>query len=146
METAVRSLDGALLSAASAPATRSAIRQDAKAIDGMVRFPESTGLPWHADRPAIELYSTFASDGRLPETVRAAARGAASAVAALVLAHRESDAFEPFDCADYSNAAGPTVHFPVSQKQIDPWAPRISETDNAFYAAVGAARLAKVIA
>ncbi len=146
LETAVRNLDGALLSAASAPAMRNAIRQDAKAIDGMVRFPESQGLPWHADRPAIELYETFASDGRLPETVRAAAGAAASAVSALVLAHRESDAFEPFDFADYSNAAGPTVHFPVSPKQIDPWAPRISETDNAFYAAVGAARLAKVIA
>jgi hypothetical protein len=112
----------------------------------MVRFPESDGLPWHADRPAIELYDTFASDGRLPDAVRTAAAGASSAVAATVLAHREFDNFRPFDGADYSNAAGPTVHFPVSHKQIDPWAPQISETDNTFYTAVGGADLTKVIA
>jgi hypothetical protein len=146
IETAVRNLDGALLSAASDSATRRVIRQDAKAIDGMVRFPQSDGLPWHADRPAIELYDTFASDGRLPDAVRSAAAGASSAVAATVLAHQEFDNFRPFDGADYSNAAGPTVHFPVSHKQIDPWAPQISETDNTFYAAVGAADLTKVIA
>ena len=146
VETAVRTLDGALLAAASHGAARSAIRQDAKAVDGMVRFPESKGMPWHADRPALELYGTFASDGRLPDDVRAAARSAASAVGATVIAHRESDGFGPFDGADYSNAAGPTVHFPVSAKQIDPWAPQISETDNAFYGMVGADALSKVIA
>ena len=86
----------------------------------MVRFPQSAGLPWHADRPALELYGTFASDGRLPEAVRGAARNAASAVAATVLAHRESGGFEPFDGADYSNAAGPTVHFPVSAQTSRP--------------------------
>jgi hypothetical protein len=146
METAVRTLDAALLSAASERSARTAIRQDAKAIDGMVRFPQSKGMPWHADRPAIELYRTFASDGRLPSDVREAAGTAASTVAALVLAHRESGGFEPFDCADYSNAAGPTVHFPVTPKQIDPWAPQISETDNVFYGMVGAGALTKAIA
>ena len=62
-------------------AVRATIRQDARAIDGMVRFPHSAGLPWHADRPAIALYDTLASDGRLSADVRDAARGARDAVA-----------------------------------------------------------------
>jgi hypothetical protein len=34
----------------------------------------------------------------------------------------------------------------VTPKQIDGWAPQISETDNAFYKSVGAGALAKVVA
>jgi hypothetical protein len=145
VQSAVRRLDGELTSAAADTRARAAIREDARAIDGMVRFPEGKTMPWRADRPAIALYQTLAEDGRLAQTVRAAALAARSAIANTVLAHRESDDFTPFN-ADYSNAYGPTVHFPVTPKQIDSWAPQISETDNAFYKSVGAAALAKVIA
>ncbi|MFY9780637.1 MAG: hypothetical protein WAJ85_09020 [Candidatus Baltobacteraceae bacterium] len=146
VEAAVRTLNSALTAAAKDRAERSAIRQDARAIDGMVRFPEGKGLPWRADRPAIELYRTFAQDGRLDRAVRGAAAKAADAIASTVLAHRESDDFTPFDDADYSNAYGPTVHFPVNRKQIDAWAPQVSETDNAFYKSVGAADLVRAVA
>jgi hypothetical protein len=37
----------------------------------MVRF-DDVALPWHADRPAIALYDTFAHDARLPDDVRTA--------------------------------------------------------------------------
>jgi hypothetical protein len=146
MVAGVRTLDAALTKAAHSRAMRTAIREDAKAIEGMVRFPGSTSLPWRADRPALALYRTFAADGRLEAGVRSAARDAADAVAATVLAHGESDSFAPFHGADYSDAAGPTVHFPVTAAQIDAWAPEVSETDNAFYHAVGAGRLAKAVA
>ncbi|GAC1494127.1 MAG: hypothetical protein NVS1B2_10220 [Vulcanimicrobiaceae bacterium] len=146
VESTVASLDAALASAARARDVRAAIREDARAIDGMVRFPEGKALPWRADRPALALYDTFAQDGRLGRDVRLAATAARDAVAALVLAHREVDDYAPFDHADYSDAAGPTVHFAVARKEIDPWAPQISETDNAFYGTVGAAHLAKVVA
>lgn len=112
----------------------------------MVRFPEGRALPWRADRPAIALYQTLAHDGRLTQDVRTAALHAAGAVAATVLAHRESNDFAPFNDADYSDSAGPTVHFPLTHKQIDTWGPQISETDDAFYKSVGAAAVAKVIA
>ncbi|MDQ2907916.1 MAG: hypothetical protein M3R44_01030 [Candidatus Eremiobacteraeota bacterium] len=144
--TAVRMLDSSLVGAAGDPTERAAIRNDAKAVDGMVRFPDGKGLPWRADRPAIALYRTFAEDGRLGSNVRAAALHAADAIADTVLAHRESDDFAPFNDADYSDAYGPTVRFPVDRKQVDTWAPQISETDNAFYKSVGAAALSKVIA
>ena len=147
MESSVKGLDAALVHAARDRGERSAIREDAKAIDGMVRFPDGDGLPWRADRPAIELYRTFAQDGRLDPDVRHAAREAADAVAATVLAHRESGNFRPFDGADYSDAYGPTVHFPIAHDQIDPWVGQgVSETDNAFYDTVGAADLARVVA
>lgn len=114
-----------------------AIREDAGAIDGMARFPDATpDMPWRADRPAQALYGTIASDGRLPQNVRAAAAAAAESVAATVLAHGESAAFAPFGGSDFSDAAGPTVHFPVRVGQIDPWAPAVSETNNSFYRAV----------
>ncbi len=144
--TDIAALDAALTHAAHARDTRAAIREDARAIDGMVRFPEGKHLPWRADRPAIALYDTLSQDGRLSGDVRAAAATARDAVASLVLAHRETDDYAPFDDADYSDAFGPTVHFPVAKNQIDTWAPQISETDNAFYKSVGAADLAKVIA
>ncbi|MFY9740223.1 MAG: hypothetical protein WAK11_14410, partial [Candidatus Cybelea sp.] len=52
----------------------------------------------------------------------------------LVLAHRESTSFAPFGGADYSDAAGPTIHLPTSRHQIDPWAAGgVVETKNAFY-------------
>lgn len=147
VEGAVRTLDADLVTAAGDRTTRAAIREDAKAVDGMVRFPGSTTMPWRADRPAIALYDTLSQDGRLSDTVRADAARARDAVASTVLAHRESDDFAPFDDADYSNATGPTVHFPVAPRQIDPWAAGgISETDNAFYKNVGAKDLSRALA
>jgi hypothetical protein len=142
----VTTLDAALVDAAGHRSERAAIREDARAIHGMVRFPEGKSLPWRADRPAIALYDTFSQDGRLSPSVREAATKARDAISDTVLAHRESDGFEPFDGSDYSDAAGPTVHFPVTPKQIDGWAPQISETDNAFYKGVGASDLARVVA
>ncbi len=146
VQSAVANLNAALVNEASEKAGRAAIREDAKAIDGMVRFPEGKTLPWRADRPAIALYDTFSQDGRLSAQVRDAAAKARDTIASTVMAHRESDDFAPFDDSDYSNAGGPTVHFPVSPKQVDTWAPQISETDNAFYKSVGGSVLAKVVA
>jgi hypothetical protein len=142
----VTALDSALVDAAQHRTQRAAIREDARAIDGMVRFPEGKSMPWRADRPAIALYDTFAQDGRLDTSVRTAAANARDAIASTVLAHRESDDFVPFNDADYSNAYGPTIHFPVTPKQIDSWAPQISETDNDFYKSVGAGDLADAVA
>jgi hypothetical protein len=143
---AVSQLNASLAEAAGHRSQRAAIREDARAIDGMVRFPEGKSLPWRADRPAIALYDTFSQDGRLDQTVRTAGARARDAIADTVLAHRESDDFEPFNDADYSNAWGPTVHFPVTARQIDAWAPQVSETDNAFYRSVGADDLTRVVA
>ena len=139
VETTVAALDGSLTSTAKNRMARAAIREDARAIDGMVRFLEGKQLPWRADRPAIALYETLAQDGRLPSDVR-------NAIAATVLAHRETDDYAPFDDADYSNAYGPTVHFPIGRNHIDPWAPQMSETDNASYKIIGAADLTKALA
>jgi hypothetical protein len=146
MESRVKNLDGALAAAAHDRSQRGVIREDAKAIDGMVRFPKGKHLPWRADRPALELYNTFAADGRLPSSLREAAHVAGDAIRKMVLAHRETGDFAPFGDADYGDAAGPTVHFPLSGSQIDPWAPQVSETDNAFYKAVGADKLTQAIA
>ena len=56
------------------------------------------------------------------------------AVRGLVLAHAKATSFGPFGGADYSDAAGPTVHLPTSRNQIDPWASAgVSETHNDFY-------------
>ena len=141
MRDAVKTLDGALTKAARGDdLTGETILADAKSVDGMVRFDHGN-LPWHADRPAIALYDTFASDARLPDDVRTAAKSAAAAVGDLVLAHKESRAFEPFDGATYRDAAGPTVHFATTPAQRDPWAPKISKTHTAFYKEVGAAKL-----
>jgi len=146
MESGVKALDAALLEATKERSLRAVIREDARAIDGMVRFPKGKHLPWRADRPALALYETFAEDGRLPSNVRDAAHAAGETIRHMVLAHRESDDFAPFGDADYSDAAGPTVHFPLSGAQVDPWAPNVSETDNAFYKTVGADKLTRVIA
>jgi hypothetical protein len=145
MTAAVAALDAELAHDARNRQMRAAIREDARAVPGMVRFAEER-MPWQADRPAIALYDILASDGRLPDALRSAASRASEAVAATVLAHREAAEFEPFGGIDYTDAVGPTVHFPVSARQIDTWAPDVRETDNAFYAEVGAAKVARAIA
>jgi hypothetical protein len=57
---------------------------------------------------------------RLFVVIRAAS--ARDAIASTVLAHCESDDIAPFNDADYSNAYGPTVRFPVTPKRIEGWA------------------------
>jgi hypothetical protein len=147
-EASIKQLNDDAAAAASEPGVRGAVREDARAIGGMVRFPEgSRNLPWRADRPAIAFYDTLAQDGRLGNTLRSDARKASEAVRDLVLAHRESGDFKPFDGADYSDAVGPTLHLPTTRAQIDPWAAAgVSETDNAFYRNVDEAKMTGVIA
>ncbi len=147
-EASIKRLNDDVATQASNPGVHSLVREDARAIDGMVRFPESTkDMPWRADRPAIAFYETLASDGRLAAALRNDAGAAASAVRDLVLAHRESGNFKPFGGADYSDAIGPTVHLPTTRRQIDPWASAgVTETDNAFYRNVDEAAMTRVIA
>jgi hypothetical protein len=141
MRAAVKTLDHALTVAAKGDDdTKAAILEDARSVDGMVRFDDGA-LPWHADRPAIALYDTFANDARLSDDVRTAASNASKAVGDLVLAHGESKGFAAFNGADYRDAVGPTVHFATKPGQLDPWAPKVSETHTAFYKEVGAAKL-----
>ncbi len=141
MRDAVKALDHVLTSdVRKSDSIQAAVLDDAKSVDGMVRFDQGK-LPWHADRPAIALYDTFAGDTRLPNDVRTAAANASKAVGDLVLAHAESHGFAPFGGADYRDAAGPTVHFATTPGQRDPWAPKVSETHTAFYKEVGAAKL-----
>ncbi len=147
MEHAVKSLNDDIAQTSGNRAEVAALRSDTKSVQGMVRFPDATpDMPWHADRPAIALYDTIASDGRLDQRLRDDAKTAAGAVSSLVLAHAESRSFAPFGGSNYRDAAGPTVHAPVNAKQIDPWAPRVSETDNRFFDATDAARAERVIA
>ena len=74
-EAAIKRLNDDVAIDARESSVRSAVRADAGAIDGMVRFPEgSKDLPWHADRPAIAFYDTLASDGRLDPSVCATMR------------------------------------------------------------------------
>ena len=141
VETGVKAFNDAVATRASNAAEVQALREDASSIQGMVRFHEATpDMPWHADRPAIALYDTIANDARLDPQLRSSAKDAEKAVRALVLAHTESSAFGPFDGADYRDAIGPTVHFPATAKQVDPWAPRITETHNRFFDETDAAR------
>jgi hypothetical protein len=142
----VKALNVALVNAGHDAAEKAAVREDAKGVDGMVRFPDGKGLPWRADRPALALYQTFAQDGRLDGALRKAASEAVNAISATVLAHAESADFAPFNDSDYTDAVGPTVHFPTAHKQIDPWAPQMKETDNAFYRAVGEADVTRTYA
>jgi len=127
---------------------RAEIRRDVASVDGMVRFSDATpDMPWHADRPAIAVYGAIASDAKLPAQLRELARCAAGATQALVLAHKESRGFGPFDGSGYTDAVGPTIHAPLSAKQIDPWASHgISETHNAFYDAVDQAKFVHALA
>ncbi len=147
-EASIKRLNDAVAAEATKPGVRGAVRQDARAIDGMVRFPDSTkDMPWRADRPAIAFYDALASDGRLSTILRNDACAARDAVRDLVLAHRESGDFEPFGGADYSDAVGPTVHLPTSRRQIDPWARAgVTETDNDFYRKVDEGAMTRVIA
>ncbi|HTV93971.1 MAG TPA: hypothetical protein VMG98_14785, partial [Verrucomicrobiae bacterium] len=109
-EAAIKTFNDAVANDA---ADRTDIRRDVASVDGMVRFEDATpDMPWHADRPAIALYSAIASDARLPAQLRADARSAAQATRALVMAHKESRSFGPFDGSSYADAAGPTVHAP----------------------------------
>ena len=141
MRSAVKTLDNALTTAAKgSDRAQAAILDDARSVDGMVRFDDGK-LPWHADRPAMALYDTFAGDTRLSNDVRAAAANASKAVGGLVLAHAESKDFAAFGGADYRDAVGPTVHFATNPGQLDPWAPKVSETHTAFYKEVGASKL-----
>lgn len=146
VEDSVKALNDDL--AQSKPSAIRDLREDARDISGMVRFPDATpDMPWLSDRPAIALYKTIAGDGRLDAHTRALAQKAAAAIEATVLAHRESDDFVPFGGSNYADAAGPTVHFPVTDGQLDPWAPQVSETDNTFFKSVdGAAAAAHIIA
>lgn len=145
-EEAIRALNDAVVVRSSDETTRAEIRSDIASVDGMARIPDAGALPYRADRPAIAVYTRLADDGRLDARLRIAAHDAASAVQGLILAHAESAHFAPFGGADYRDAAGPTVHLPTSRKEVDPWAPRISETKNAFYHTVHAPALARAIA
>jgi hypothetical protein len=143
-ERAIKAFNDA---ASSDTSDRAALRRDVGSVDGMVRFPEATpDMPWHSDRPAIAMYDAIASDAKLSTLLRDAARAASDATRALVLAHKESRSFGPFDGASYADAIGPTIHAPLSAKQVDPWAPKVSETKNAFYDEVDQAKFVRVVA
>ncbi|HTU70227.1 MAG TPA: hypothetical protein VMF11_07875 [Candidatus Baltobacteraceae bacterium] len=144
-ERAIKTFNDAVAADA---ADRPTIRRDVASVSGMVRFSGATpDMPWHADRPAIALYDTIASDAALPSSLRSDARAAANATRALVMAHQESRGFGPFDGSSYADAVGPTIHAPTARKQIDPWASHgISETKNAFYDAVDQAKFVGAIA
>jgi hypothetical protein len=147
VERSVKALNDAIVSRKENHADIAAIREDARSVEGMVRFPEATpDMPWHADRPAIALYNTIADDVRLDTGLRAAARTAANDIGSIVVAHKESRSFEPFHGSDYRDSVGPTVHFPVNAQQIDPWAPHVTETHNRFFVATDAAAAERVIA
>ncbi len=146
-ERAIRTFNDDATSAAKDSSARSALRGDVGDVQGMVRFPDATpDMPWHADRPAIAVYDRIASDARLSDAVRTDAAKASAAVNSLVLAHRESTSFDPFGGSNYKDAAGPTIHDPVTRKQIDPWAPAVSETKNRFYVATDQDAFAHAIA
>jgi hypothetical protein len=147
-EASIKHLNDDVAAEAGRPGVRAAVRDDARAIDGMVRFPEaSKDMPWHADRPAITFYDRLAGDGRLDNRLQADAKAASQAVRDLVISHRESDNFQPFHSADYSDAVGPTVHLPTSRAQIDPWASDgVCETDNDFYKNTDEAAMTRVLA
>jgi hypothetical protein len=148
VELSIKRLNDDVAAEAGRPGVRSVVREDARAIEGMVRFPQAErDMPWRADRPAIAFYDTLATDGRLDGRLRNDAASAESAVRNLVLAHRESDGFAPFGGADYSDAVGPTVHLPTSRRQIDPWASAgVVETKNAFYRSVDQGEMTRALA
>ena len=147
VETSVKALNDAIAKAGNDAASVNALREDGENVEGMVRFPEATpDMPWHADRPAIALYGTIANDTRLDASIRNAAADAQKAVANIVIAHKESDSFAPFGGSSFADAVGPTVHFPVNAKQIDPWAPHVSETKNRFFNETDAAAAERVVA
>lgn len=147
LEKAVKALNDDIVARKNDRKEIAAIREDAASVEGMVRFNAATpDMPWHADRPAMALYGSLASDARLDDGLRGAAKAAANSVASLIVAHQESRSFQPFDGSGYTDAVGPTVHFPVSAGQVDPWAPHVTETHNRFFAATDAAAAERVIA
>jgi hypothetical protein len=147
VETAVKAVNDGIVARKNDRSEIAAIREDAASVQGMVRFNAATpDMPWHSDRPAIALYNTIASDTRLDDGLRSAAKAASQSVASLVVAHQESRDFQPFDGSSYADAAGPTVHFPVDKAQIDPWAPHVTETHNRFFSATDGAAAERVIA
>ena len=90
-------------------------------------------MPWRADRPAIAFYDTLSGDGRLDARLRSDAGARCNRRSRLGLGTRESGEFGPFGGADYSDAAGPTIHLPTTRNQIDPWASGgVIETKNDF--------------
>jgi hypothetical protein len=147
-ESAIKRLNDDVAVETPLAGVREALRDDARSVEGMVRFPGATkDMPWHADRPAIAFYDAVASDGRLDARLRGEASAASDAVRGLVLAHSERRAFGPFGGSNYSDAVGPTVHLPTSRGQIDPWAAAgVSETDNAFYRKVDESSMTRVLA
>ncbi len=147
VERSVKTFNDTVASRSADATTVESLRDDARSVRGMVRFSDATpDMPWHADRPALALYSKIASDARLDAPLREAAADAGASVRALVVAHGESDSFEPFGGSDYRDAIGPTVHFPVTKRSVDPWAPRVTETHNAFFAETDAAAAERVLA
>lgn len=139
--------DDAAKSAKADSTVRNALRADVGQVDGMVRFPDATpDMPWHADRPAIAVYDRIAGDAQLSDAIRKDAAAASAAVSDLVLAHRESSSFAPFGGSSYKDAVGPTIHDPLTSKQIDPWAPAVSETKNRFYASTDQGAFVRAIA
>jgi len=146
-ESAIKHFNDDAASQAKDPDVKHALRADVASVDGMARFPEATSdMPWHADRPAIAVYDSIAADTRLDTSLRDEAGKASGAVRDLVLAHRESGSFDAFGGASYADAAGPTLHFPVKQSQIDPWAPQLKETDNNFYRTADQGALVRALA
>lgn len=145
IRSSVKRLDDDLaLAVDNDPTLAAHVRADERSVHGMARC-ERSSMPWRADRPAIVLYDKLAADARLPERIRDDAREASAAVARAVLAHRESHAFAPYGGIDYRDAAGPTVHAPLNHKQLDPWAPEVTETSNAFWKSTDGARLADAL-
>jgi hypothetical protein len=121
------------------------LRADIRAVPGMARFDHSSDMVYHADRPAEAVYDRISNDSRLPTSVRHSAGIAEGAVGALVLAHAESSWFAEFH-ATYADAAGPTVHVPLSPGQYDPWSGGgVSETHNGFFGAVHGRDFARAI-
>lgn len=144
MQDAVRTLDATIARDGANEGVAARVLHDAESVPGMARS-EVDFMPYKADRPAAALYDAFARDARLPDDLRTAARSAEKSVGALVIAHAESKAFGPFDGTSYADAAGPTVHFATTPFERDPWAPKISETNTAFYRAVGASSVDRVL-
>ncbi|MGA8097334.1 MAG: hypothetical protein WB810_01610, partial [Candidatus Cybelea sp.] len=58
-ERSIKRLNDDVAAEAGTAGVRSAVREDARTIEGMVRFPQATkDMPWQADRPAIAFYDT----------------------------------------------------------------------------------------
>jgi hypothetical protein len=142
---AVRAFDDAAAKLPRSSDADRSLKADVRSVRGMVRFDHNADMPWHADRPAEAMYDSIAGDDYLPASLRAAAGAAAAAVRDLVLAHRESAHFGPFN-SSYTDAAGPTVHAPLSRRSFDSWADRgVTETHNNFYDAVDGREFARAV-